>query len=50
MDTDVKQEMLSLVDALRHILPLDILNDTGNDTSKILNRMETLLNDQTTQI
>ncbi len=46
MDIDVKQEMLFLVDALRHILPLDILNDMGNDTSKILNRMEILLNEQ----
>lgn len=46
MNENVKEEMLSLVDVLRHILPLDILNDMGNDTCKILNRMETLLNEQ----
>lgn len=46
MNANVKEEMLSLIDVLRHILPLDILNDMGNDTSKILNRMRTLLNEQ----
>ena len=38
-----KQE---LINVLRHILPLDILNNQGNDTSRVLQEMEDIINDR----
>lgn len=40
-----KDFLLELVNVLRHILPLDILNNQGNDTSRILQEMENIIND-----
>ena len=41
-----KEHLLELINVLRHILPLDILNNQGNDTSRVLQEMEDIINDR----
>jgi len=43
---DKKEHLLELINVLRHILPLDILNNQGNDTSRVLQEMEDIINDR----
>lgn len=43
---DKKEHLLELINVLRHILPLDILNNQGNDTSRVLKEMEDIINDR----
>lgn len=43
---DKKEHLLELISVLRHILPLDILNSQGNDTSRVLQEMEDIINDR----
>lgn len=40
-----KEYLLELINVLKHILPLDILNNQDNDTSRVLNVMEDIIND-----
>jgi len=42
---NLKTNLLERINVLRHILPLDILNNQGNDTSRVLNEMEDIIND-----
>ena len=41
-----KEHLLELINVLKHILPLDILNNQGNDTSRVLQEMEDIINDR----
>ena len=43
---DKKEHLLELINVLRHILPLDILNAQGNDTSRVLQEIEDIINDR----
>ena len=43
---DKKEHLLELINVLRRILPLDILNNQGNDTSRVLQEMEDIINDR----
>ena len=42
---EISQNLLELINVLRHILPLDILNNQGNDTSRVLKEMEDLISE-----
>ena len=42
---EISQNLLERINVLRHILPLDILNNQGNDTSRVLKEMEDLISE-----
>ena len=42
---EISQNLLELINVLRHILPFDILNNQGNDTSRVLKEMEDLISE-----
>ena len=43
---DKKEHLLELINVLRQILPLDILNVQGDGTSRVLQEMEDIINDK----